>query len=74
MAQVEVTPSRDQWLVRVSEHGMVVEQSFGFEDHARAWAAGQCLRLGVALAEPDDEFFELFSHWLDSTARNPAEI
>lgn len=44
---VDVVFDRGLWLVRVREGSGTAEVSYQIEEHARSFAAGQAIRLGV---------------------------
>lgn len=42
---VEVFQRDGRWIVRVTEHGVSLEEHFGLQESAKSWAAGQIIRL-----------------------------
>ncbi|KQV43578.1 MULTISPECIES: hypothetical protein [unclassified Rhizobium] len=45
---ISIIASDGKWLVRVVESdGVAGEREFGIEEHARSYAAGQKVRLGI---------------------------
>jgi len=51
---VEVVAEEGNWLVRVQEESGVSEVSYEMEEHARSFAAGQAIRLGVESVDRDE--------------------
>lgn len=51
---VRVLALNGEWEVTISEERAKVVQRFDHEAHARSFAAGQCIRLGLSITAPSN--------------------